>query len=312
MLQNGSNDGRIAFRSKAMNDLAYDSEILYTIGVKKLPLISLFFLLVAARMTYSFEAVGARVQGMGGSGAALPFEAVTVYYNPAGMYLQDRIAFDFSSGFDDLDWPGVWSFSYLKYNQHAQQGAGFGIYRTKLPDSPSGGDAVAALIATVWKTPIGLPLGLSFKYINENMNGGDREHYFTGDAGIVLPYQSWLLSLSVQSFTQPDSKLYSYQVLAGLSRTFGKITLTAQGNFNTWDDLKNLEQAEYRLGTELQMSSQVALRGGRIQTEAYEYWTGGIGLYTGGGLGQINLAYHWFPDGEEDDRFFVSYAQYLR
>jgi hypothetical protein len=249
---------------------------------------------------------------MGGSGAALPFEAVTVFYNPAGMYLQDRIAFDFSLGFDDLGLPGAWSFSYLKYNRSAQQGAGFGVYRTKIPDSPFGGDAVAALIATVWNTPIGIPLGLSLKYINEIWNGGNRDHYFTGDAGVVFPYQSTLLSLSVQSFTQPDSRLYSYNVLAGLTRSFGKITVAAQGNFATWDDLKKLDQAEYRLGAEFQMSTQMALRGGRIQTEAYEYWTGGVGLYAGGGLGQVNLAYHWFPEDEEDDRLFVSYAQYLK
>jgi hypothetical protein len=295
-----------------VNDLAYESEILYTIGVKKLPLLSLFLLLIIPHIAYPFEAVGSRVQGMGGTGAALPYEAVTVFYNPAGIYLQDRIAFDFSLGFDELNWPGDWSFSYLKYNRTAQQGAGFGLYRTKNAGMHNGGDAVAALISTVWKTPIGLPLGLSFKYINENWNGGDRQHYFTGDAGVVLPYQSWLVGLSVQSFTQPDSKLYSYQVLAGLSRTFGKITATLQGNFATWDDLKHFDEAEYRFGVELQMSNQMALRGGRIKTGDCEYWTGGIGLYAGGGLGQINLAYHWFPDGEEDDRFFISYDQYLK
>lgn len=277
-----------------------------------MPLISLLLLLVTAATARSFEAVSARVQGLGGSGVALPFEAVTVFYNPAGIYLQDRIAFDFSLGFDDLDWPGAWSFSYLKYNKRAQQGAGFGVYRKAIPDSPANGDAVAALISTVWNTPIGIPLGLSLKYINENWDSNNRKHYFTGDAGIVFPYRSTLLCLSVQSFTQPDSKLYSYNVLAGLSRTFGKIILVAQGNFATWDDLKNLDQAEYRLGAEFLMSNQVALRGGRIQTGTYEYWTGGIGLYASGGLGQINLAYHWFPDGEEDDRFFVSYDQYLK
>ncbi len=252
------------------------------------------------------------MQAMAGAGVALPMEAVTVFYNPAGIFLQDRIALDMTLGFDDLGLPGSWGISYLKYVQSAKRGAGFGVYRIK--DSlPIESDAIAAILATVYQTPIGLPVGVSFKYISENWNDEGREGYFSGDVGALMPYRGFMLGLNFQSITDPESRLLPYRVLFGASRSFGgKITAAFQLGVDDWDDFKNLDHAEYRLGIELRPSSSFALQGGKVETPDLEYWTAGLGLFANGGLASLHAAYHWYPDLDNYDRFYIGYSYYLR
>ncbi len=276
-------------------------------------LITLFLLVAVAGAACASEPAAARVQGMGGAGAALPFEAVTVFYNPAGIYLQDRIALDLTFRFDDIEWPGNWGLSYLKYQRSSGRGAGFGIYRMKTSDSYGSGDAIAALLATVYKTPIGIPVGLSFKYINENWNETGREGYFTSDLGVMKPFGGWIAGLTFQSVTKPGSKIFPYRLLLGISRSLGgKITAAFQTGVDSWDDLKNLHQAEYRFGLELRASKSLTLQGGHVKTTEEDYWTGGFGLVTGGGLTGVYFAYHWYPELDGSDRSFVSYSYYLK
>jgi len=106
-----------------------------------------------------------------------------------------------------------------------------------------------------------------------------------------------------------------------------------QVGVNNWDDLKNLNQAEYRLGLEARFSRALSLAGGWVQDSTKEkYWTGGMGLYSDGGFARLHLAYHWYPgmglysdggfarlhlayhwypQGTGDDRLFLSYNYYL-
>jgi|GEM_PF-2562809 len=274
---------------------------------------SLLILMCITGVSQAYEPVNARVQAMGGAGIALPTDVATVFYNPAGLYLQDRIALDLTLGFGEFGWPENWGVSYLKYVRSARTGAGIGLYRIEDSSLPPGGDAVAAILATVYRTPIGIPLGFSFKYINEKWADEDRKGYFSGDLGIVLPYKSWLLGLNFQSFTDPGSRLFPYRVLCGVSQNLGgKITAALQIGVNDWDDLKNLNQAEYRLGLEARFSRALSLAGGWVQDSTKEkYWTGGMGLYSDGGFARLHLAYHWYPQGTGDDRLFLSYNYYL-
>lgn len=268
--------------------------------------------LVFSSRTPASEPAGSRIQGMGGAGVAAPFDVATVYWNPAGIYFQNRMGMDFTFSFDELEWPQDWGFSYLNYSRSSKTGAGFGVYRVRDAFTPEGGDAVAALISTVYRTPIGLPVGLSFKYINERWSDEGRKSHWSGDLGLLLPYGPWLLGLCIQSITDPSSHLVPYRILTGLSWRMGdKLTAAAQLSGASWEDFEDIDQAELRTGLDISFSRAFSLQGGWVRTPDEEYWTGGLGLQHER-RARLSVAYHWYPEGEHSDRLYVSYSYYLQ
>lgn len=279
--------------------------------MRKALLLQLFVLSMAATYARGYEPAGARVQGMGGAGVALPSDVTTVFWNPAGLFFHDGIALDLTFSFEELSWPRNWGFSYLNYSRSGKSGAGFGLYRIEDSWTTEGGDAVAAILSTVYRTPIGLPLGVSFKYINENWADQGRTSYFSGDLGIFLPYGSWLLGACIQSVTRPGSQLFPYRVLLGLSWGLRRgVTAGFQMNVTRWEELDEPDQAELRAGVNLQFSGAFSAQGGWARTVGEEYWTGGIGLRGGGGA-SLHVAYHYYTKGDCRDRLFLSYSYYL-
>ncbi|TKJ38408.1 hypothetical protein CEE37_12880 [candidate division LCP-89 bacterium B3_LCP] len=275
-------------------------------------IILLVTLILAEFQVNASEPVSARVQGMGGAGVALPTDVSAVYWNPAGLYLQNRMAMDFSFRFDELNLPDNWGFSYLNYSRSTRHGAGLGIYRFLDKGHLDGGNALAILMATVYKTPIGLPVGLSFKYINERWSDEDREGYWTGDLGFLLPYGPWLFSACVQSITHPGSHLVPYRILTGLSWTMnGKITAAVQGSALEWEDLQDFDLPEWRIGAEIRLSDSFAGQGGWVSAGSDEYWTFGLSIIQKR-RARLSCAYHWYPTGGNNDRFYLSYGYFLQ
>jgi len=283
----------------------------YNTCVKKALLLIQFLLLVPLPSAFALEPAGARIQSLGGAGVALPAETAAIYWNPAGIYYQDRLAVDMTLQFDKWEWPGNWGFSYLNYSHSARRGAGLGIYRMFIEapaDSLEDSDALATLLSTVYRSPVGLPLGLSLKYVNENWQGEGRKSYFTADVGSMLALGSFHLGANFQSVTQPKSRIYPYQVLLGLSWIWEqKATLACQATVHDWNDLEHLDEADLRAGLEIAPFSVLALQAGWRDVPGEKYWTGGFTLGAREGSGQLHFAYHWHPSGDIDDRFFVGY-----
>jgi hypothetical protein len=268
--------------------------------------------LLLGLQSQAFEPAGSKIQGMGGAGAAVPFEVTTVYWNPAGLYLQNRMGMDFTFSFEEVEWPQNWGFSYLNYSPTNRTGKGLGIYRIMDNSGPEGGDAVSVLLSTVYKTPIGLPIGLSVKYINESWADEGRKSHWSGDLGVVIPYGGWLLGLCVQSISDPNSHLNPFRILAGLSWRIGEIlTFAAQVSALDWDDFEEIDQMELRTGVDLGLSRTFSVQGGWVRTATEVYWTGGAGLFHQR-RARLSAAYHWYPDGERDDRFYLSYGYFMQ
>lgn len=270
--------------------------------------LSLAYFLIFACACWAYEPAGVKIQGMGGAGVALPEGAATVYWNPAGLYFNDRIGADLTFGFDDFDYPGSWGLSYLNYSTSERRGAGFGVYRIKKALVSEEGDAVAALLSTVYRTPVGLPLGLSFKYINERWTDQGRKNYFSLDLGFYVPFGGWLWSCSFQSVTSPDSRIFPYRALLGTSWGLQKtMTLILQVAADRWETLENPDQADLRAGLNWLTSKALSIQGGWAKNPAEKYWTGGIDL-SNMGYTHLSIAYHWHPEERDRDRLFVGYS----
>lgn len=273
--------------------------------------LSIVFLSITSAIR-AFEPAGTRIQGMGGAGAALPSDAATIFWNPAGLYYRDRIASDFTFSFNELEWPKNWGFSYLNYSRTMHRGAGLGVYRIKDETQPEGGDAVAVLLSTVYPTPIHLPLGLSFKYINERWADEGRKSYFTADVGTLLHPGPMFIGVNFQSATQPNSRIFPYRVLLGASLNLGdKIILSGQGAVHNWDEVENLDQADLRAGLEIQLTRAFSAQGGWAERIGEKYWTGGLGVKDNIGRARLYVAYHWHPDESVDDRIYLSYDYFM-
>ncbi len=254
---------------------------------------------------------GVRVQSLGGAGVALSSDVSTLYWNPAGLYDLDRLALDLTFQFEDLDWPSNWGVSYGNYSASARRGAGLGVYRLLVRSDSVGGDAVAVLLTTVYRTPLGLPLGVSFKYINENWGGEGREHYFTLDAGTLVTIGTLQWGASFQSLTQPDSRILPYQVLCGFSwDLWGRLTLVGQAAVHSWDDVENWRQAVLGGGAEFFFNEAISIRMGRTETPDEKFWTGGIGWSSKGNPAHLYLGCHWFDKEEAKNRYFIGYGIY--
>ncbi len=276
-------------------------------------LIALIIGVILPLEVWSLEPAGARLQAMGGAGVATAEGAATVYYNPAGIYFQDRMAMDFTGRLDALAWQGIWGISYLKYVKSNRSGAGFGIYRMKLTGDLYGGDAVCTQLATVSLTPLGFPSGLTFKYINEKIGDGDRQSYFSMDFGLILPAGGWLIGFNWMSLTDPDSRIFPARLLLGVSKRLGRAFQAAvQAGFTDWETLRDFDQEEIRGGIELQPWRVFSLQAGFVSASESDYWTGGIGILSRDGVTRLYLAYQWYPDRDFDDRLFVSYNYYLK
>lgn len=283
--------------------------------MKRIILTACCLLLTIMGNTWAGEPFSARVQGMGGAGVVIPNDATTIFWNPAGLLYQDRIALDVTLEFNQLEWPGNWGISYLNYARTQGQGAGIGLYRLWEPATSAspGGNAVATLLSTVYKTPIGIPVGLTLKYINEKQDQEKRRNLFTLDAGFLAPIGPWLAGLTFQSLTSPDSRFLPYRVLGGLGWNYeGKVALVSQIKVHNWGQVRNWNnEADLRFGLELNFSRAFGLQGGWAQRPGEKYWTGGLGLASSDGRSRINLAYHWHPSGNVDDRLYFSLGFYL-
>ncbi|RJP75543.1 MAG: hypothetical protein C4524_11675 [Candidatus Zixiibacteriota bacterium] len=265
-------------------------------------------LLAQTQLVAALEPAGARAQSMGGTGAALPTEPASLYWNPAGLFFQNGLAMDVTLQFAGRDWPNTWGLTYTKYSARARQGAGMGLYRILEKPGPDAGNAFVTVLTSIYRTPLGLPLGFSFKYITERMSGEDRKNYVTGDVGLFLPLSGFLLGAGFQSVTQPDSRLFPYRVNLGLSWNYRhKVTLASQLSGRTWDEFKHPEQGRWAVGLEIAPSKKFSLQGGYSESPLERYWTGGLGLSSGRGA-RLHLGYQWHPDGGRDDRVFLSYG----
>jgi hypothetical protein len=267
--------------------------------------------LLAAGVTGAAEPAGVRLLSLGGAGVALPGEAASLYWNPAALYYQDRIAMNITTEYEKLDWPVNWGFTYTNYSRSLKQGAGLGVYRII---QPQGGNATAVMMTTVYPTPLKLPLGMSFKYIRENWSGVGKKNYFSIDLGTMLPLGPFLLGASVQSVTQPQSRLFPYRVLLGASFTLqGWLTLTSQAGVRTWDEARDADLADLRAGIEFAPFTYLSFQGGWRQIPGEMYWTSGVGLSDGRNRHHLNLGYYWHPDRQrsDQDRYFVGYDYML-
>lgn len=273
--------------------------------------ISLFSFLVMGTSVLAAEPAGTRIISMGGAGAALPTEAATIYWNPAGLYFLDGLASDFTFQFSQFDWPENWGLSYSNYSSSRQRGGGIGIYRLKIEssDTLNYGDAVAVHLATVYSLPLGIPLGLSAKYINENWEDAGRKSYFTMDAGTGYQMGGLYIGASFQSVTQPDSKLFPYRVLAGASFSWHEtITVAAQAAASRWSEVEDLDPPDRRAGVEIAPFGGYSFQAGRRETADQKFWTMGIRLGPKRGQARLDVGYQWPDDDKGDKSFFVSYV----
>ncbi len=273
--------------------------------------IFLFNFLAVGLSVQGAEPAGTRIISMGGTGTALPTEAATIYWNPAGLYFFDRLGADFTFQFADFGWPENWGFSYSNYSRSRQSGAGMGIYRQKLesPDSLKFGDAVMVQLASVYLLPLNLPLGLSAKYINENWEDGGRKSYFSMDLGTGYKMGGLYVGASVQSVTQPDSRIFPYRVLGGASFEIGNLaTIAVQATASRWSDVEELDPPDWRAGVEIAPSDGYSFQAGRRETADQKFWTMGIGMGSKRALTRLYAGYQ-LPDGDDGEKsLFVSYV----
>ena len=273
--------------------------------------ISLFSFLAIGLSAQGAEPAGSRIVSMGGTGAALPAEAATVYWNPAGLYFFDRLAADFTFQFAEFGWPANWGFSYSNYSKSRQSGAGLGVYRHKLesPDTLNFGDAVMVQLASVYMLPLGLPLGFSAKYINENWEDGGRKSYFTMDAGTGFKMGGLYVGASVQSATQPNSRIFPYRVLTGASFEFGDFaTIAVQAAASRWSEVQDLDPPDRRAGVEIAPIDGYSFQAGRRETADQKFWTMGFGMGAKQGLTRLYVGYQWPDDDDGEKTLFVSYV----
>lgn len=273
--------------------------------------VGMFCLVLNSSGSESIIPAGVRVQSLGGAGVALSTDVSTLYWNPAGLYYLDRMALDLTFQFEDLNWPSNWGVSYGNYSASSRRGAGLGVYRMLVRQDTLGGDAVAVLLTTVYRTPLGLPLGVSFKYINENWAGAGRAHYFTLDAGTLVMIGSLQWGASFQSVTQPDSRILPYQVRCGFSwNLWDRLTLVGQAAVHTWDEVKDWRQAALGGGVELEINKTISAQMGKTETPDEKFWTGGIGWSSSGNPARLYFGCHWFEKDEQKNRFLIGYGIY--
>jgi hypothetical protein len=271
-----------------------------------------FVLLITVRAATAVEPVSARLQGMGGAGVAMASDVGTVYYNPAGLFFHNNIAIDVSLQSEGMDWPQGWGITYLKYTKGQQGGAGFGIYRIIDNSIPEGGNALASQVTTVYKTPVGVPIGLSLRYINEKWADQKRGNYFAADFGLLIPYRGLLLGVNFQNMLRPDSHLFPYHILVGASWS-PAVWLSAAVQVSAADgnQLKYMDQTELRSGLELHPFNLLSLMGGYVKYQDIRYWTAGLGISSSSLNTRFFFAYHWYPEGGGDDRLYFTYNYYL-
>lgn len=270
------------------------------------------FFMLASPEARSVEPVGTRIQGMGGAGVALASDAATVYWNPAGLYFLNRMAADFSVQSEGWDWPQSWGVTYLNYSRSSQSGAGLGVYRIIDNTIPLGGNAFASQLAMVYRSPIGIPIGLSLKYINEKWAQEKRTNYFTADLGFLIPYRTILIGVNFQNIPRSKCNLFPYRLLVGSSWRPGEwLTMAVQIAADNSEQLKYLDQMELRAGLELHFSAPFSLAGGWVKYQEVESWTAGLGIRSSSDRVRIYVAYHWYPNEEKEDRLFLTYNYYL-
>jgi len=273
--------------------------------------ISLFSLLAIGLSAQGAEPAGARIISMGGAGVALPTEPATIYWNPAGLYFLNGLASDFTFQFAEFGWPENWGLSYSNYSSSRQHGGGLGIYRQNVesPDTLIFGDAVMVQLASVYSLPLGIPLGLSAKYINENWEDAGRKSYFTMDAGTGYQMGGLYVGASVQSVTQPDSRIFPYRVLAGASFELKNlVTIAAQASAGRWSEVEDLDPPDRRAGIEISPGDGFSFQAGRRETADQKFWTMGFGMGSERSLTKLYVGYQWPADNDGDKSLFVSYV----
>ena len=273
--------------------------------------IFLFGVLVVGLSAHGAEPAGTRIMGMGGTGAALPEEAATVYWNPAGLYFFDRLASDFTFQFAEFGWPENWGISYSNYSTSRQSGAGLGVYRQKLesPDTLNFGDAVLVQLASVYLLPLKVPLGFSAKYINENWEDGGRKNYFSMDIGTGGRIGGLYLGASVQSVTRPNSRIFPYRVLGGASFELGDwATIAVQAAGSRWQEVEDLDPPDRRAGVELAPFEGYSFQAGRRETAEQKFWTMGFGMGSRRGLTRLYVGYQLPDDDDGEKSLFISYV----
>ncbi|MBT7787422.1 MAG: hypothetical protein HN757_00930 [Calditrichaeota bacterium] len=129
--------------------------------------------------------VNAYSAGLGMAGVAVGNDPATLYWNPGGVGLTNQIAVDISMAAAGFESPGNWSFIMLNSSDIDGNRIGFGLLRnfSEFEDKKEYKSYTVSLPLSSSFQSGSLPVGISVKYITENIEGDGWHHGMSLDFG---------------------------------------------------------------------------------------------------------------------------------
>ncbi|MFH0765410.1 MAG: hypothetical protein V2A61_03215, partial [Calditrichota bacterium] len=205
-----------------------------------------FHSLQAAPIPGGPTAVNAQSAGNGFLGVALPFDAGTVYWNPAGVGALDQMSVEFTAAGEKFARPGNWSFIMANSANAKSERFGFALLRRSGSEDSSWFKSFQINLPLAYGFQAGsMPVGVALKFISERQEGGGWRYGSALDAGALWRSPSGMV-VGLSSLNIAASNLHSFenQTWAGFGwgRDRDPYTIGAQTRVDDWRNRETMRQ----------------------------------------------------------------------
>ena len=240
-------------------------------------LIIFIIFLPGVGFSHNFNA-GSRAGAAGNSYTALPDDALSVFYNPAGLASLRSISSDITYGLAGLLQFENWSVLYAKPN-YQNSYLGLGMLKRKFESEGRTYRSFHLIIPTTFRISNVSSAGLSFKYLNQKTGTGSYKSKFGMDFGCRIDYGVFRYGFTARNLPDPGMESFLPEYSNGFAISTERMKFETDIYAKDYEELVSSNRG-VRMGGEMSFGEYYAFRAGYNKYQGKEYISFGFGIFS--------------------------------
>ena len=227
--------------------------------------------------SHNFNA-GSRAGAAGSAYTALADDALSVFYNPAGLTSLRSISSDLTYGWSGFLQLENWSVLYAKPSYEDSYLA-LGMLKRKFVIDGMPYRSFHLIMPTTFRISKFSSAGLNLKYLNQKTGTGEYKSKFGMDFGFRLEHGIFRYGFTARNLPNPGMESFLPEFANGVAIKTKSMRFETDIFASDYDELKSANRG-IRMGGEINIGDNYAVRAGYKKYQGKEFVSIGIGVYS--------------------------------